>query len=69
MKFKSRAAIPVIVWATACLLAMFLIVGEVRCVVRAVRCDWAPIGKSEVIYTASALTGLGGVVGWINIED
>lgn len=51
------------------LLALFLLVGEVRCIVKAVRCDWDPIGKAEIIYTGAAFTGLGGIVGWINIED
>lgn len=46
-----------------------LLVGEVKCVVKAVRCDWNPVGKAEVIYTGAALTGLGAIVGWINIED
>ena len=50
-------------------LIIFVLVGEVKCVVKAVRCDWNPIGKAEIIYTGAALTGLGAIVGWINIED
>lgn len=50
-------------------LILFVLVGEVKCVVKAVRCDWNPVGKAEVIYTGSALCGLGAIVGWINIED
>jgi hypothetical protein len=50
-------------------LAAFLLIGEVQCIVKAVRCDWDPIGKAEIIYTASAVSGLGAVVGWLNIED
>lgn len=50
-------------------LALFLIIGELLCVVRAVRCDWNPIGKAEVIYTGAALCGAGGIVGWIDIDD
>lgn len=46
-----------------------LLIGEIMCVVKAVRCDWKPIGKAEIIYTASAATGLGGIVGWMNIKD
>lgn len=46
-----------------------LLIGEVKCVVKAVRCDWNPVGKAEVIYTGAALTGLGAIVGWIDIED
>ena len=46
-----------------------LITGEVKCFVKAVNCNWDPIGKAEIIYTASAVSGLGMIVGWINIED
>lgn len=45
------------------------IVGEVKCIIKSVNCNWEPIGKAEVVYTASALTGAGCVVGWININD
>ncbi len=51
------------------LLILFVLVGEIKCVVKAVKCDWNPVGKAEVIYTGAALTGLGAIVGWINIED
>ena len=45
------------------------LVGEIRCVVKAVRCNWEPVGKAEILYTASAACGLGAIVGWIDIED
>jgi Flp pilus assembly pilin Flp len=47
----------------------FLLIGEVKCIVKAIKCNWEPIGKAEVIYTAAACTGLGSIVGWIDIED
>ena len=50
-------------------LIIFILVGEIKCVVKAVRCDWNPVGKAEILYTGAALTGLGAVVGWINIPD
>jgi hypothetical protein len=52
-------------------LAIFvlIVVGEVKCIVKAINCNWQPIGKAEVIYTASAFTGVGCIVGWFNIED
>jgi hypothetical protein len=50
-------------------LSIALLVGEVKCIIKAVNCNWEPIGKSEIIYTASACTGAGCVVGYINIED
>lgn len=46
-----------------------IVVGEVRCIYKAVTCNWEPIGKAEIIYTASALCGLGAVVGYFEIED
>jgi hypothetical protein len=46
-----------------------LLTGEVKCIIKAVNCNWQPIGKAEVIYTASAFTGVGMVVGYMDIED
>ena len=46
-----------------------VVVGETKCIIKAFKCNWEPIGKAEIIYTGSALTGLGAVVGWIDIED
>lgn len=43
--------------------------GEIRCIYKACTCNWEPIGKAEVIYTAAALCGAGSIVGWFNIED
>ena len=48
---------------------VLVVVGEVKCIIKAFKCNWEPIGKAEIIYTGSALTGLGAVVGWIDIED
>lgn len=51
------------------LLLLAMIVGEVRCIYKACTCNWEPIGKAEIIYTGAAVTGLGCVAGWFNIED
>ena len=51
------------------IIAIICIFGEIRCIYKAVTCNWEPIGKAEVVYTVSALTGLGSIVGWFNIED
>jgi hypothetical protein len=48
---------------------LLAIIGEIRCIYKVFTCNWEPIGKAEVVYTAAACTGLGAVVGWINIED
>jgi hypothetical protein len=50
-------------------LVIALIIGEIKCIIKAVNCNWEPIGKAEVVYTAAAFTGLGGIVGYIDIED
>jgi len=48
---------------------VLLIVGEIKCIYKAFTCNWEPVGKAEILYTASAVCGLGAVVGYINIED
>lgn len=53
----------------ALLIWVLAIVGEVRCIYKMCTCNWEPVGKAEVIYTISACTGLGAVVGWFNIQD
>ena len=55
-----------IIWL---LIVVLSIVGEIKCIYKAVNCNWDPIGKAEVIYTAAAFTGLGSIIGWIDIED
>jgi hypothetical protein len=51
------------------LLLILVVVGEIKCIVKAVNCNWEPIGKAEVIYTVSAFTGLGVIIGYMDIED
>lgn len=51
------------------LIFILAIVGEVMCIYKAISCNWEPVGKAEVVYTAGALTGLGAIIGYINIED
>ena len=51
------------------LLIVFLLAGEIRCIVKMYKCNWEPVGKAEIIYTGAAFTGFGGIVGWFNIED
>ena len=46
-----------------------LLVGEVKCIIKMVRCDWEPIGKAEIIYTVGTFTGLGCIIGYMDIED
>ena len=51
------------------LLSILLVVGEIKCIGKALKCNWEPIGKAEIIYTGAACTGLGSVVGYIDIKD
>lgn len=59
---KKFGIIIIVLWLLA-------IIGEIRCIYKVFTCNWEPIGKAEVVYTAAACTGLGAIVGWINIED
>lgn len=45
------------------------IFGEVRCIYQFVTSDFEPNYKREVIYGLSAITGVGAIVGYINIPD
>ena len=51
------------------LLALFLIVGEIRCVVKMLKCNWEPIGKAEVVYSLGVFTGAGCIIGYMDIKD
>lgn len=50
-------------------LVVFFVGGEIGCIVRAFSCNWQPVGKAEIVYTGAAMTGLGCIVGWIDIKD
>ena len=53
----------------AIIIIAFLIIGEIRCIYKMITCNWEPVGKAEMLYTIGTFTGLGVVIGWINIED
>ena len=50
-------------------LTVLAIVGEFKCLFKAFDCNWEPVGKAEICYTVSVVTGLGCVVGYIDIQD
>jgi hypothetical protein len=50
-------------------IAIALLVGEIKCIIKMIDCNWEPIGKAEVIYTAATFTGVGCIVGYIDIQD
>ena len=64
---KSNRVLPVFTITVLCVLT--LIIGEVKCIIKMVECNWEPIGKAEVIYTVGTFTGLGCVIGYIDIKD
>jgi hypothetical protein len=51
------------------LLCFAVIFGEVRCIVKMVKCNWEPIGKAEIFYTVGTFTGTGAIIGYLNIKD
>lgn len=52
------------------LIAIILGIGWIKCIVKAVKCDWEPNYKAEVIYTiGSVIPAAGGIIGWTDIED
>lgn len=51
------------------LLYVLGILGEIQCIIKAIRCNWNPIGKAEILYTGGALTGFGTIIGWFDIKD
>jgi len=50
-------------------IGILALIGECRCIYKAVTCNWEPIGKAEIIYSGAAACGLGAIVGWLEIED
>jgi len=55
--------------AVQIVITLFVIIGEVKCIIKMINCNWEPVGKAEVIYTVSTFTGLGAIVGYIDIKD
>jgi len=50
-------------------IAIILIVGEVKCVIKFFESDFEPSYKRECIYGFSALFGIGAVIGYMDFED
>lgn len=63
---KKAGIIGGLIWL---IVAGALLVGEVKCIIKMIECNWEPIGKAEVIYTAATFTGVGCIVGYIDIQD
>jgi hypothetical protein len=50
-------------------LLIVVLTGEVKCIIKALKCNWNPIGKAEIFYTVGAFTGAGCIIGYLDIED
>lgn len=50
-------------------ITLFLLVGEVLCIIKFFKSDFEPSYKRECIYAFSAITGIGCIVGYFDIED
>ena len=59
----------IIMYVTYIAFIILAVTGEVKCIIKAINCNWEPIGKAEIIYTAGAFTGLGSIIGWMDIKD
>lgn len=62
-----KTGIALIVIYTAIIIAA--LVGEVKCIIKAIDCNWEPVGKAEIVYTVASLTGFGAIVGYMDIKD
>jgi hypothetical protein len=62
MKDKLIMLVPIVLWAA-------ILFGYGRCVYKMCTCNWEPVGKAEIVYTVGTFTGLGFVIGYLEIED
>ena len=46
---------------------MVLLVGEIKCLIKFVKCDFEPSYKAEIIYGVGTITGLGVVIGYLDL--
>ena len=51
------------------LISLIWLIGYILCIVRLTTSKWDPIGKREIIYAVALITGLAGIVGYINIKN
>ena len=50
----------------AVVIFIVLAIGYVKGVVKLVQCDFKPSYKAEIIYSVGVISGLNGVLGWID---
>lgn len=54
---------------TQMMVVLLLVIGWIKCLIKAIDCNWDPIDKAEIIYTGGVFLGYGGIIGWFDIED
>jgi hypothetical protein len=57
------------IWLVQLVICIVGFIGYVKCIYKMVDCNWEPVGKAEILYTAGTFTGAGCVIGYFNIED
>ena len=50
-------------------LGVLAVVGEISCIYKFVTSDFEPSYKREVIYGIGMVTGVGAIIGYMDIED
>ena len=50
-------------------ISIVMLVGEVKCVIKMINCNFEPIGKAEIFYTIGTFTGAGCIIGYVDIKD
>jgi len=63
---KANGLVGLILYLVLILAPIF---GWGRCIYKSINCNWSPIGKAEIIYTAGVFTGTGAIIGYFNIDD
>jgi hypothetical protein len=58
--------VAIVIWVAFFIAAL---VGEVKCIIKMVNCNWEPIGKAEIFYTVGTFTGTGAIIGYLDIKD
>ena len=51
------------------LFVLFLVIGEILCIVGFVTSDFKPSYKREIIYGLGMVTGTGGIIGWLDLKE
>lgn len=59
----------IILYAVYLVFWVVMLIGYIKDIVKLCHCDFKAPYKAEALYIVGACTGLGGVIGYININD